>query len=151
MVTLVRRFFCFCIVLVVVPGCAPRPSPRVVLPDGAPVLAELQAQYPLGQQTVRAERLGATANLSFHFVQLAPGAGERPHLHAHHDLVVTVLRGSGTQWIGDRSLALKAGDSAVIAAGTAHRFVNTGDGIAAALIIFSPPHDGGDQVFLDTH
>ncbi|HUI28026.1 MAG TPA: cupin domain-containing protein [Candidatus Kryptonia bacterium] len=132
-------------------GCAGRTPFRIVLPDlPATSVAELTARYPLATgQTLRAERLGATANVSYHFVQLAPGAGERPHVHARHDLVVTVLRGSGAQWIRDQPLPMKQGDSAVIPAGTPHRFVNGSDGVAAALVIFAPPYDGGDQVLLD--
>ncbi|HVN87492.1 MAG TPA: cupin domain-containing protein [Candidatus Binatia bacterium] len=131
-------------------GCGPRPIPRVFLPDQPTTLAELCRRYPLAPgQSVRVDRLGVAANASYHFVQLSPGAGERPHLHAQHDLAVTMLRGGGTQWIRDHALPLQAGDSAVIPAGTPHRFVNTGDTPAAALVIFSPPHDGSDQVFLD--
>jgi len=138
------------IALFAVCGCASRPSPRLLLPDGSLTVSELAARYPMAPgQKVRAERIGTTANVSYHFVQLAPGAGERPHRHAQHDLMVTVLRGGGTQWIREAALPLQAGDSAVIPAGTPHRFVNTGAGPAAALIVFSPPHDGSDQVFLD--
>ena len=139
------------ILMSAIAGCVARAAPQIILPDGARTLAELMAQYPLAAgQPVRAERLGASASVSYHFIQLAPGAGERPHLHAQHDLVVMLLRGSGIQWIRDQSLALKAGDSVVVPAGTPHRFVNTGDNPAAAFIVFSPPHDGSDQVFLGT-
>jgi mannose-6-phosphate isomerase-like protein (cupin superfamily) len=131
-------------------GCTSTRIPTVWLPDGRVDVAALTVRDPLAAgQAVRAERLSATERVSVHFVQLAPGAGERSHLHATHDLTVIVLQGSGTQWIRAESLSLQPGDSAVVPAGTPHRFVNTGDGVAAALVVFSPPHDGSDQVFLD--
>jgi mannose-6-phosphate isomerase-like protein (cupin superfamily) len=132
-------------------GCAGRRSPRLALPSAAAANVEdLIVRYPLAKnQPIRADRLGATADVSYHFVQIQPHAGERPHLHAHHDLVALILRGAGTQWIGDRAIPLGAGDSVVIPAGTPHYFVNTGNDPAVALVLFSPPHDGTDQVFLD--
>jgi len=139
------------VLVAAVEACAARQAPHALLPDRSPMLTELTAQYPLAAgQSVRAERLGATTNLSYHLVQIAPGAGERLHIHAQHDLVVTLLRGVGTQRIRDELLPLKAGDSAVIPAGTPHRFVNTGNEVSAAFVIFSPPFDGSDQIFLDT-
>ncbi|MBI4515189.1 MAG: cupin domain-containing protein [Deltaproteobacteria bacterium] len=129
-------------------GCTARTPPRVVLPGAAPVeLAELLDRYPLAaDQPVRAERLAVTAELSYHLVQVRPGAGERPHLHAQHDLVVLLLLGQGTQWINRQPAAVRAGDTLAIPAGASHYFVNTGNTPAAALVIFSPPHDGSDQV-----
>jgi quercetin dioxygenase-like cupin family protein len=132
-------------------GCAASVPPHLLLPDAAPVsLSELAARYPLPpHKPVRAERLGATAHVSYQLVQLQPGAGERPHLHAQHDLIALMLAGHGTQWVGERAYPMETGDSVVIASGTPHHFVNTGEEPAAALVIFSPPYDGGDQVFLD--
>jgi len=133
-------------------GCAASVPPHLLLPDATPVsLSELAARYPLPpDKPVRTERLGATAHVSYQLVQLQPGAGERPHLHAQHDLIALILAGHGTQWVGERAYPVATGDSVVIASGTPHRFVNTGEEPAAALVIFSPPYDGGDQVFPDT-
>jgi quercetin dioxygenase-like cupin family protein len=145
-----RRSLHLCVLSVLVACGSPRAT-RILLPE-QPVLeaAELQAGLPIAPgQSIRAERLGATKAVSYHLVQLRPGAGERPHVHVEHDLVVVVIAGNGTQWIAGRPMHLQAGDAAVIPAGTAHLFVNTGDQPAAALVVFSPPHDGSDQVFLD--
>ncbi|MBI1814663.1 MAG: cupin domain-containing protein [Deltaproteobacteria bacterium] len=147
---ILRRSSWLGLLAVGVVGCAQHRPPQVVLPGLPTNLSELATRYPLAPgQPVRAERLGATAHVSYHFVQLAPGAGERPHLHAQHDLIATILHGRGTQWIGEQSIEMRAGDSATIPAGTPHSFVNTGDCPSAALVIFSPPYDGSDQVFLD--
>ena len=140
------------IVLTIGPfGCAERRPTQVLLPGVPDVTVEaLETRYPLAAgQSVRVERLGSTTNVSYHFVQLAPGAGERLHLHTTHDLLAVVLRGAGTQWIAQQAKSVHPGDSVLIPANTPHRFVNTGDTSAAALIIFSPPYDGSDQVFLD--
>jgi len=139
------------LLLVPLLGCAKSVPPHLLLPGAIPVsVSELAARYPLPpDKPVRAEHLGATAHVSYQLVQLRPGAGERPHLHAQHDLIALMLAGHGTQWVGERAYPMERGDSVVIASGTPHQFVNTGEEPAAALVIFSPPYHGGDQLFLD--
>lgn len=74
---------------------------------------------------------------------------ERPHFHATHDLLVTVVEGEGTLWIAGTPIAMRAGDVAAVEAGTPHHFVNGGRRPAAAFVVFSPPSDGSDHVFVD--
>lgn len=63
---------------------------------------------------------------------------EEPHEHAGQDLIVTVLRGHGTLWLGERQVPMHEGDVAVVPAGLRHWFVNQGDEPAAAFVILAP-------------
>ena len=72
--------------------------------------------------------------------------GEQPHLHAAHDLSVTLLDGCGVLHVAGLPTAMKRGDVAFIPRGTPHYFVNSGSAPAAALVTFAPPYDGTDQV-----
>jgi len=64
---------------------------------------------------------------------------EQPHEHAGQDLIVTVLSGHGTLWLGEREVPMHEGDVAVVPAGVRHWFVNQGDEPAAAFVILAPP------------
>ena len=132
-------------------GCAAQRSPHLLLSAASSTtVADLAHHYPLApEQTIQIERLAITDETSTHFVQVRPGGGELPHVHLRHDLVVIVLAGAGTQRIGKQAFALRAGDAATIPAGTLHYFVNDCDVPTAALVVFSPPYDGSDQVHRD--
>jgi len=102
-------------------------------------------QYPLAEgQNIRAGALGQTDALSYHLVQIRDR--EQPHIHATHDLAVTLLRGAGTLYIRGIPHDMRAGDVAVVPRGTPHYFVNTQSTPAAAFVTFAPPYDGKDQV-----
>ena len=65
--------------------------------------------------------------VSFLLVDVAPGGG--PALHRHeYDEVVIVQEGQATWMIDGEERVLRAGAIAVVRAGEAHRFVNSGDG-----------------------
>jgi len=108
-------------------------------------VAALADEYPLPTgENIRAVILGQTDALSYHFVQVRDR--ERPHVHAAHDLVVTLLRGRGTVHSGGGIFPMEVGDVVVIPRGTVHYFVNDGFDPTAALVTFAPPFDGKDQV-----
>lgn len=128
-------------------GCALAPSLTVANPQGAvrTNLVELLATHPLPDgQTGSAVLLARTESMSYHLVQIRDR--EQPHLHATHDLTVTLVRGSGQFHLRDAVYEMRAGDIAVVPRGTPHYFVNTGFTPAAAFATFVPPYDGQDQV-----
>jgi quercetin dioxygenase-like cupin family protein len=125
-------------------GCAGR-SPHVPFGPLAGGLDRFLAAHPLAAgQDIRTDEIGRTASTSYHVVQVR--GAERPHRHATHDLTVVVLRGRGTLTLGERRLALAAGDAAVVARGEAHWFARDGREVAVALVAFAPPLDAPDNV-----
>jgi mannose-6-phosphate isomerase-like protein (cupin superfamily) len=142
-----RRLLTTAGVLLGVAACAATPS--VVVSEGgtprAVALPALLAARPLADdQNIRADLLGQSPALSTHLVQVRQR--EAPHLHAQHDLTVTLLRGRGTLHAAGRVLPMRAGDVAVVPRATVHFFVNEGTTPAVAFVTFAPPHDGTDQV-----
>jgi quercetin dioxygenase-like cupin family protein len=71
---------------------------------------------------------------------------EQPHLHAAHDLVVTLLVGNGELHLRGTSQRMEGGDVAIIPRGVPHYFVNTGSAPAAAFVTMAPPAERPDQV-----
>jgi quercetin dioxygenase-like cupin family protein len=125
-------------------GCAGR-APRVDLPPLAGGTEAFLTAHPLAPaQNIRVDEVGRTPSASYHLVQVR--GGESPHHHATHDLTVVVLAGAGTLDLGERRIALGAGDLAVIPRGEVHWFTNRGRGNALALVVFSPPLDAPDSV-----
>jgi mannose-6-phosphate isomerase-like protein (cupin superfamily) len=128
-------------------GCARVPSVTVPVTHGVDRISldALLAAHPLpAAQNVSALPLGRTDALSYHLVQIRDR--EHPHVHATHDLAVTLLRGSGRLYVQGQAREMRAGDVAVVPHGTAHYFVNTDSSPAAAFVTFAPPFDGTDQV-----
>lgn len=134
-------------ILWTITGCAA--APHLILPDGRvasrTAVSAILATHPLPPgDNISASLLGRTESFSYHLIQIRDR--ERPHLHATHDLAVTVLRGTGRLYVGGQPHDMRAGDVAVIPHGTPHCFVNTGGEPAAAFATFAPPYDGKDQV-----
>jgi len=128
-------------------GCAATPS--LTLPDAqgarSSALTALLAAHPLPDtQNISVLPLGRTEALSYHLVQIRDR--EQPHVHATHDLAVTLLRGSGRVYIHGAPHDMRPGDVAVVPRGVAHYFVNSDSTPAAAFVTFAPPYDGKDQV-----
>jgi len=128
-------------------GCAAQP--HLLIPDGpamsAASLDAILAAHPLPDgQNIRAVVLGRTEALSYHLVQIRDR--EQPHVHATHDLVVMLLRGTGTFYIRGTPYEMHAGNVAIVPHGTAHFFVNTESAPAVSFVTFAPPYDGTDQV-----
>ena len=74
---------------------------------------------------------------SAHIVQIR--TAEKPHIHATHDAVATLIRGYGTFHIGHQQFDVGVGSTITIPRGIRHYFVNTSGGPAVALAVFSPP------------
>jgi quercetin dioxygenase-like cupin family protein len=130
-------------------GCTETTTPHVLVPEpyvgGGTSLEAILAAHPLPQgENISALTLGRTESCSYHVVQIRDR--EQPHVHAVHDLAVTVLQGTGRLYIRGEPHAMQAGDVAVVPRATPHYFVNSGADPAAAFVIFAPPYDGKDQV-----
>lgn len=131
-------------------ACAGPARHLVLEPHGAESVDDVISRRPAEEgRNITAFLLGKTERASRHLVHIRDR--ERPHYHAEHDLTVLLLRGEGTIWVAGAPYAMRSGDVAVVDAGTPHYFVNQGDEPASAFVVFSPPSDGSDQVFLDTH
>lgn len=125
-------------------GCA-APARTLILESGPRQMAALLAAHPPeAGRNITPVLLERSERSSVHLVWVSDR--EQPHLHAEHDLVVTMLAGRGTLWIRDRETPMHAGDVAFVPAGVPHWFVNLGDTPAAALSVFTPPSDGSDNV-----
>jgi quercetin dioxygenase-like cupin family protein len=108
-------------------------------------LTALLAAHPLpAGQNIVALLLGRTDTFSYHLVQIRDR--EQPHIHATHDLVVTLLRGKGQLYVRGEPREMQQGDVAVVPHGTPHNFVNANSTPAVAFVTFAPPYDGTDQV-----
>ena len=133
--------------LALLTGCTARP--RILVADSTRLTAtdaeSLAAQHPLGPtENIKSVPIARTAAFSTHFVQIRNR--ESPHAHVTHDLVVALLRGSGSMYVRGLPTSVRPGDVVVVPRGTPHYFVNTGDEPAAAFVTFAPPFDGTDQV-----
>lgn len=136
--------------LLVTASCARAPHIVIPAPTGMSdsSLSALLAAHPLPDgQNISALPLGKSEALSYHLVQIRDREG--PHIHATHDLVVTLLRGKGQLYVRREPQEMHQGDVAVVAHGTPHYFVNTDSEPAAAFVTFAPPYDGSDQVPLE--
>jgi len=116
-------------------------------PLGAGLQAFLLGHPAAPDQPIRVDEVARTASASYHLVQAR--SSERPHRHVAHDLLVVVLRGSGTLTLGAARIPLAAGDAALIPRGTVHWFASDGTSPAVALAVFTPALDGPDNVPAD--
>jgi mannose-6-phosphate isomerase-like protein (cupin superfamily) len=121
----------------------------VILADGSKPVESLLAARPADPgKNITAYLLDQSERTSRHLIWVRDG--EQPHVHATHDLMVTVLSGQGILWMGGQPFAMEVGDTAVVSAGTPHYFLNRGDEPAAAFVVFAPPSDGSDNVPVTT-
>ncbi|HKW59566.1 MAG TPA: cupin domain-containing protein [Candidatus Dormibacteraeota bacterium] len=72
------------------------------------------------------------------FVDAAPGEGPRLHRHPYVEILI-VLEGTSTFDDGADKRVVSAGEMAVVEAGQAHAFKNTGDGILRQIDIHLSP------------
>ena len=70
---------------------------------------------------------------------------EKPHIHADHDLVVTVLSGAGRVHIGGRTEVVRPGDVIEIPRGVPHWAENTDSSASVVYAVFTPQYDGKDS------
>ncbi len=123
--------------------------PHIITPetrgvDDIRLTALLAAHVLPAGQNISALLIGRSDALSYHLVQIRDR--ERPHIHATHDLAVTLLRGRGQLYVDGVPQEMQSGDVAVVQRGTPHYFVNANSVPAAAFVTFAPPYDGTDQI-----
>jgi quercetin dioxygenase-like cupin family protein len=129
-------------------GCCGGGRGRFVNGTGEQTVEELRRRFPIADNAnIRADEIARTGAASVHLVQVR--GGETPHRHAAHDLTVTVLAGEGILTLDGVRRSLRQGDVAVVPRGTPHWFVRSGDDVAVALVVFTPPLDHPDTVPLD--
>lgn len=87
--------------------------------------------------------LGRNEEASWHLIRLS--VGESPHVHDHHDLTVTVLRGRARLHLGAFTHAMGPGDVAFVPRGTVHWAELTGRGPVEVHVTMTPPASGRDH------
>jgi quercetin dioxygenase-like cupin family protein len=68
------------------------------------------------------------------------------HFHKSHEEVIVVESGTGEARIGDRTIAMKAGDVLLIPAGTVHSARVVGSEPFRGISVFAPAFDAQDRV-----
>ncbi len=71
--------------------------------------------------------LHGASNLSIILVDVPPGGGPKLHRHPYEEVFV-IEEGQATYTIGEATLEARAGQIAIVPAGTPHKFVNSGTG-----------------------
>lgn len=118
-------------------------GPRLVVP-----LEELALRVPLApDQDFRVALLGRSEHTSHHVGAIR--SAEPPHRHDRHDLLVLLVRGHGTQRVGDETRPVGEGSVLFVPRGVVHAFSNTGPEPAIAYLVYSPPFDGADRVLVE--
>jgi mannose-6-phosphate isomerase-like protein (cupin superfamily) len=111
-------------------------------------LAELPARVPLADgQDFRVEELGRSESTSHHVAAIR--TAEPLHRHDRHDLLVVLVRGHGTQRVGDETRPVGEGSVIFVPRGVTHAFTNTGPEPAVAYVVYAPPFDGTDRVLVE--
>ena len=134
-------------------GRAPEgPAPSIdALLGGARVsipFADLPARVPLADgQDFRVVELGRSESTSHHVAAIR--TGEPLHRHDHHDLLVVLVRGHGTQRVGDETRPVGEGSVIFVPRGVTHAFTNSGPEPAIAYVVYTPPFDGTDRVLVE--
>jgi mannose-6-phosphate isomerase-like protein (cupin superfamily) len=80
---------------------------------------------------------------------LAPGAATKLHRHERAEEIYHVTAGAGTMTLGGSRFAIGAGDTIVIAPGTAHRLENPGPAPLVVLCACAPAYAHADTVLLE--
>jgi mannose-6-phosphate isomerase-like protein (cupin superfamily) len=75
------------------------------------------------------------------WMTLAPGeaSGPKENEHRRSEQVLYLVEGELHAEVGDRSFAMKAGDSVIVGKDVPHRFHNRGDRAAVTFNVYSPP------------
>ena len=116
---------------------------RLVVP-----LDQLALRVPLApDQDFRLALLGRSEQTSHHVAAIR--TAEPLHRHDRHDLLVLLVRGHGTQRVGDETRPVAEGSVLFVPRGVAHAFTNAGPEPAIAYLVYSPPFDGSDRVLVE--
>ena len=109
------------------------------------LLGGSRVSIPLADgQDFRAEELGRSESTSHHVAAIR--SAEPLHRHDQHDLLVVLVRGHGTQRIGDETGPVGEGSVIFVPRGVPHAFTNAGPEPAVAYVVYAPPFDGKDRV-----
>lgn len=108
--------------------------------------ADEQACVP-GNDAVRVSPLHSDSTCSSFLICIDTEV--KPHLHRVHTEHVFVLDGEGIMRLGDQQRRVKAGDTVVIPAGTAHSVKVTSKEPLRVVSVQAPRFDGSDRVFVD--
>lgn len=102
------------------------------------------ASHPLpAGKNIQPDQIGADDETSYHVVQVRDR--ETLHVHEKSDLRVYVIRGQGSLILGNKTLKLREGSTALIPRGRPHAFINEGSEPAVAWVLFNPPFQAGDN------
>ena len=71
------------------------------------------------------------------------------HLHANANEIQYILEGTGTVWLGDKEVPVKAGDLVIIPKGTPHGGAKTDGRPLKAIAIKTPPQAPDDYKLLN--
>jgi len=106
---------------------------------------ELIARATLApEQAFHVTELARDQHASHHVVAIRHR--EVPHRHDRHDLMVVILRGSGTMLQGQEERPIGVGSILYIPRGTTHAFRNAGEQPAIAYAVYTPAFDGQDRI-----
>ncbi|MGH7845576.1 MAG: cupin domain-containing protein [Candidatus Binatia bacterium] len=108
-------------------------------------LREILGKNPLApSENIKVVTLGKGETVSHHIVQIRDR--ETPHVHKDHDLTVVIIKGGGYLILEDKRIELAERDVLFIPRNIVHYFVNVSRQPSVALVIFSPPYDGKDNI-----
>ncbi|HET6202544.1 MAG TPA: cupin domain-containing protein [Planctomycetota bacterium] len=129
------------------PGC--RMAERVDLrPTFSASLDEWLASRPLGPgEALRVDDLHAGGGASLHVVQAR--AGMPAHYHRSRDETVVGLRGEARMVVAGETIRLRPGVVVHVPRRMVHEARVEGAEPCAVLLVFTPPFDGRDRVFVD--
>jgi len=99
------------------------------------------------QKDVATRSLRITRSASYSFVRVR--TAEKPHVHDHTDLVVTVLSGKVMMHLGMQHVEVGPGDVIEVPRGTLHWAENIGKEAAEAFVVATPPYRGDDMRLVD--
>jgi quercetin dioxygenase-like cupin family protein len=112
--------------------------------------AKIRRDHPAGANGLLLTWVRHTERSSTGVVDIAPGGGLAPHIHEHHDEVVTILDGEVEFRFGDDTRLVTAGDVISVPAGTIHAPVHSPSG-CLMVSVFAPcfDPDDPDRVFVE--
>ena len=121
--------------------------------DGTPIpnAHEIARQNPIRDgETFRVTHIRRTDRSTTAVCSIQRGGGLRPHIHHEHDELIVFLEGEADFRLGDEVRKVKAGDVAIVPAGTAHATMNAATDVLIAAV-FAPNFDpeNEDREYVD--
>ena len=115
---------------------------KQILPQAAPAIPGAADTKVEGPESFSVNLSGATDGAT---ISMQNGTVAK-HMHPNTNEIQYVLEGSGTIWLGDKQVQVKAGDLIVIPKGTAHGGATTA---MKAVAIKTPPQAPDDTKMLN--